>query len=809
MRALAKGAARMRESAGMTATIGRKARLGRLILACLALAALPLAPQRLQAQAATAAIEVPNAGFEQGAPGEVPPGWQGTIRAAPATAGAPASPFHALIDVANPRRGRASLRLESTGAVAPDQFGTITANVDAHPYRGRRIRLTGAVRTDVAAGVPVGLWLRVDRAGPLPGFFDNMMDRPIHEAAWRDYAIEGDVAADAERIYFGMLLAGAGKAWLDDVRLEDLGPARGNGVGNWGPGRVRAAPVAGDVPPRPVAARGLLNLHAFARAYGLVRFFHPSDEAAHADWNALALLGVEQVEGARNPAELAAALNRIFRPVAPGFEAAAGTRPPARTVPPRPAGAASAVRWEHVGMGNDPGHIYHSERIAAPGIAPEDVLAEALPGGVAVRMPMVVWRDAAGATLPRAAAALPASAKPAGYIPAGFDRTTRLAAAIAAWSMYQHFYPYFDVVRVDWNAELDRSLRAAATDADDLAFSTTLRRLVAALHDGHGSAPYWQPPRGALPLAWDWVEGRLAITNVGPGAEGVARGDVVTAIDGVPAGQALAARMALNSGSEQWTRVRGLGELLAGPPDQNAALTVTGADSRSRVVRLAYREAAAEARVREVRPEPIAELAHGILYVDLDRLTEEQYRARLTDIAHARGLIFDLRGYPRMPPEFLTHLSDRPARSAIFAAPTYLRPDRQGATFGDGSWNLAPQAPRFTSNFVFVTNGGAISYAESVLGVVANNHLGDILGEPSAGANGNNTLFPLPGGYAVTWTGMRVTNRDGSQHHLVGVRPTIPVHRTLAGVHAGRDELLDRALATVQGRMSAGAAAAD
>ena len=798
----------MRETVGVTGMIGVKAWLGRLLLFCLALAVAPLAVQRLHAQSAAAPIAVPNAGFEEGAPGEAPPEWHGTIRAEPSSGGA-ASPFQARVDADNPRQGRASVRLESAGAVGPDQFGVVTASLDAHPWRGRRIRLTGAVRTDIASGVPVGLWLRVDRTGQLPGFFDNMMDRPINSAAWADYAIEGDVAADAERIVFGMLLAGAGKAWLDDVRLEDVGPAHGSGVGSTGPGRVRAAPVAGDAPPRPVAARGLANLHAFARAYGLVRFFHPSDEAAHADWNALALLGVEQVEGARNPAELAAALKRVFRPVAPGFEAVAGGHAPARMAPARPANAASAVRWEHVGMGSDGAHIYHSERVAVAGIAPEDVLTETLPGGVAIRLPMAVWRDAAGATLPRAIAILPPSAKPAGYVPAGFDRTTRLAATIAAWSMFQHFYPYFDVVHVDWDAELDRTLRAAATDADDFTFSYTLRRLVAALHDGHGAVPYWGPPRGALPFAWDWVEGRLVITNAGPAAEGIGRGDVVTAIDGVPAGQALALRMGTYSGSEQWTRVRGLADLLTGPPNQDVALTLTGADGGSRIVHLAYRETSPDARIREVRPEPIAELAPGILYVDLDRVTEAQYRARQADIASARGLIFDLRGYPRMPPEFLTHLSDRPLRSAIFAAPTYRRPDRQGATYGDGSWTLPPQPPRFTSNFVFVTNGGAISYAESVLGVIANNHLGDIVGEPSAGANGNNTLFPLPGGYAVTWTAMRVTNRDGSQHHLVGVRPTIAVHRTLAGVRAGRDELLDRALAVVRGRVTGGAAAAD
>jgi len=105
------------------------------------------------------------------------------------------------------------------------------------------------------------------------------------------------------------------------------------------------------------------------------------------------------------------------------------------------------------------------------------------------------------------------------------------------------------------------------------------------------------------------------------------------------------------------------------------------------------------------------------------------------------------------------------------------------------------------ANVAFITNGSAISYSESILGVVAGNHLADIVGEPSAGANGNITFFDLPGGYQISWTGMRVTNLNGSRHYLRGIQPNVVVHRTVAGVRAGRDELLDRALALVKARM--------
>jgi len=52
----------------------------------------------------------------------------------------------------------------------------------------------------------------------------------------------------------------------------------------------------------------------------------------------------------------------------------------------------------------------------------------------------------------------------------------------------------------------------------------------------------------------------------------------------------------------------------------------------------------------------------------------------------------------------------------------------------------------------------------------------------------------LPGGYSVSWTGMKVVKHDGSQHHTIGILPTVPCRRTLAGVAAGRDELLEKAL---------------
>lgn len=73
-------------------------------------------------------------------------------------------------------------------------------------------------------------------------------------------------------------------------------------------------------------------------------------------------------------------------------------------------------------------------------------------------------------------------------------------------------------------------------------------------------------------------------------------------------------------------------------------------------------------------------------------------------------------------------------------------------------------------------------------------------GAPTAGANGNVRPVLLPGGYALQFTGLKVTNYDGTQYRGRGIRPHVPIERTIAGVVAGRDEVLERALEHVGGQ---------
>lgn len=175
--------------------------------------------------------------------------------------------------------------------------------------------------------------------------------------------------------------------------------------------------------------------------------------------------------------------------------------------------------------------------------------------------------------------------------------------------------------------------------------------------------------------------------------------------------------------------------------------------------------------------------------------------ARMNELAGARGVIFDLRGYPDSNHEVLKHLLTGPDTSdAWMRVPRIVHPDREQLLgYTEIGWGLVPAEPRITGRVVFITNARAISYAESVMGFVEGNGLGEIVGSATAGANGNVNRFTLPGDFQVTFTGMRVVKHDGSQHHTIGVLPTVPAEPTIEGLRAGRDELLERAIELIEG----------
>jgi hypothetical protein len=255
--------------------------------------------------------------------------------------------------------------------------------------------------------------------------------------------------------------------------------------------------------------------------------------------------------------------------------------------------------------------------------------------------------------------------------------------------------------------------------------------------------------------------------------------------------------MRLASGTTQWKQARALRELSSCQKGAVVDLVVLdGNGTRKTSVTCDVSQPPAEKR-----PDAITELTPGLWYVDLTRAQGAQVKQALPKLGTASGVVFDLRGYPTdAGAQILPHLVDTAEGDRWMHVAKIVGPFGRFDGWESYGWDLKPGTPRITGRIVFLTDERAISYAESVMGYVADRKLGTIVGGTTAGTNGNVATFVVPSGFIVAFTGMRVTGHDGrTPFHLIGVRPDIPVAPTLAGVRSGRDEVLERAVAVIRG----------
>jgi len=108
---------------------------------------------------------------------------------------------------------------------SPRGSAMLAQSIRADGYRGKRIRLSGYLKTiGVNEGTAV-LFMRVDGEG-IVQTSDYMQNRPMMLTTdWTRQEIVLDVPGDAIGFTYGFMLGGSGQAWLDDVQLDVVSDA--------------------------------------------------------------------------------------------------------------------------------------------------------------------------------------------------------------------------------------------------------------------------------------------------------------------------------------------------------------------------------------------------------------------------------------------------------------------------------------------------------------------------------------------------------------------------------------------------------
>ena len=133
-------------------------------------------------------------------------------------------PFHYEIgiDRKNFHKGKASGYLKAVSTESFGEFATMMQEFKAEKYLGKRIKLSGFLKSKSVEGF-CGFWMRVDNGLGDVLQFDNMGDRPVSgDTEWNHYFIVLDVPENSSVISFGVLLSGSGQVWIDQLNFEEV-----------------------------------------------------------------------------------------------------------------------------------------------------------------------------------------------------------------------------------------------------------------------------------------------------------------------------------------------------------------------------------------------------------------------------------------------------------------------------------------------------------------------------------------------------------------------------------------------------------
>ncbi len=380
------------------------------------------------------------------------------------------------------------------------------------------------------------------------------------------------------------------------------------------------------------------------------------------------------------------------------------------------------------------------------------------------------------------------------------------AALVIAHGALRTFFPYFAVVGDTIDDRLKETLGSLGPSAPARGpLKDALRRFGNAISDGHQfvfdhAGP---PPAGSFPVYIEDIDGEPVVRR--SAAQGVAPGDTITSIGGVPTMQWYQQELARTSAASDGYRFN---------------IATRGYQTLHEPLSLGLRDPDGNTKTIVFQPQPLADLpmlgfapsvrpagflgdlgAPDLYYLNMSDgvLTQtSQLHDALTEGASAKGLVVDMRGYPGISHyEVAQRLIPASFKVPTFNVATLTGPD-QKVIEDEGQYAIPPLSnPSFSGPIVLLVGHGSVSAAENFSLLLVDAQRVKVMGRRSAATNGNITGVQLPAAFAFSFTGMEVRHADAqmSQFHAIGIVPETESTLTAKALRDGKDPELEDAVA--------------
>ena len=679
--------------------------------------------------------------------------------------------------------GHWSARLERR-ADSANAFSVLTKSLPMD-FAGTTLVLRGFLRTENVTEF-AGLWAREDgESGSLA--FDNMQSRQLKGSTeWTEYTIELPVKPAGRQLIFGVLMGGTGTLWADDLQLLV------DGKPIWEAPKVNRPKTAIENDHEfdggsrlmlneltPVQTRNLAKL---GKVWGFLKYHHPQITSGTRHWDYDLFRVLPKVLAAKDGAGANQAM----------LDWVAALGPVSKCEP--------CAKLDEKDIHLRPDLAWLSDESLLGG-----ELSKSLRAIYANRIPgkqFYVSREGQASNpsfdheLSYGAMRLP---------DAGFQ----ILALYRFWNIIEYWSPYRDVVGEDWNQVLADFLPRVALAKTAGDYQRELMAFIAMGHDTHAnlwSSIQQRPPMGTcqLPVEVRFAEDRAVVSgflNDAGKASGLKPGDVILRLDGVPVSKLVETWSPYYAASNEPTRLRDIARSITRGNCGEAALSLRreGEDLELKAQRVPTASLGPISQTHDQPGETFRRLSDDVAYLKLSSVKAADAGSYIDRAAGTKGLIIDIRNYPS---EFMVfalggHLVDHVTHFASFTKFDLSNPGAFHWSQGDP---LLPLKPRYSGKIVILVDEVSQSQAEYTTMAFRSAPGSMVIGSTTAGADGNVSQVNLPGGLNSMISGLGVFYPDKKPTQRVGMIPDVEVKPTIAGIRAGRDELMEEAIRQILGR---------
>ena len=389
------------------------------------------------------------------------------------------------------------------------------------------------------------------------------------------------------------------------------------------------------------------------------------------------------------------------------------------------------------------------------------------------------------------------------------DPGFQLLSLYRFWNIIEYWSPNRDIVGEDWTGVLAEFIPRFALAKSSEDYQREVMALIAMAHDGHAniwSSLQARPPVGKcqIPVNVRFVENQPVIggfsASDASGIGGLQLGDVITELDGVPIAKLIAQWSPYYSASNEAARLRDLGRYLTRGDCGDTKIGIhRGAEALSittKRVSLAINDFSPG--FHDLPGPTFRLLSKDVAYLKLSSVKDADAASYVQQAAGTKGLVIDIRNYPSSFMVFALGnlLVDHKTPFVRFTEADLTNP---GAFHWGATESLEPEKSHYNGKVVILVDETSMSQAEYTAMAFRVAPGAIVVGSTTSGADGNVSPFALPGGLHTMISGIGVFYPDKAPTQQIGIVPNVKVTPTIAGIRAGRDEVLEEAVRQVLG----------